>query len=602
MGMTRTKNVPVLATGFLVALLATACNNSRGTGGPILKTIPAQSVGGGTTFTLDLSSYVTDVTNTATFSVLAGGGSFSGSVYSNAFKTLGTYTVSFEVRDFRNNTQRGTFQVKITSAQLAVVRGGDGLSLLDMQTQNFVSPIANDGRAKVYKGALANGSIILEVTQSGQTDLWLHDPNVAGTEVFAGDATKNETYIGKTSTNQIVFARGATPNRTIWLYDPTSRGSIAISAVFVGGGPRDEYGAMIAGNRVYFASTLATSGQSDVWYYDITTNVATAISTHAEPETLVATLPNDGIVWTRNGATSEKDLLYWNGGIVLEIGTDLSTAINLESKTYRAATSDSRVVFETTDGGGDEDLYVWNPVGPASATIAATGVDETYVATSGSGRIVYGIQTGGSNLDLSWYIPSSNTSGAIANSSDNEVYNGTLANGDVIYTRTATGDDLYHWIEATTTPTPFPGATTNGTNYVFAKILGNEDIVYTVGADIFVYTPSLTTSAGITTSTGTESFGGAGAADGDFVISLVNGGVTSLYFWDKSATTSTAMVTTGVSVYQGVAPSGLVVYSRTAPSESQSDLWSYAPSTSTTAQVTTGTTNDTVDAVISATN
>ncbi|MCA8969743.1 MAG: hypothetical protein KDC95_08165, partial [Planctomycetes bacterium] len=440
----------------------------------------------------------------------------------------------------------------------------------------------------------------LEVTQSGQTDLWLHNPNVAGTDVFAGNGSDNETFVGITNDNRIVYERGTTPTRTIWIYDPVSKGTTAISAVATGGGPRDEHGAKIAGTKIYFTSKLTTGGNDDVWVHDLTTSTSSAISTNTEDETLVATLENGAIVWTRNGASSEKDLLYWNGSSVLAIGADLGTSVNLESMTYRTSTSDSRVVFETTDSGGDEDLYIWNPAGPSSSAIATSAVDETWVDTTNTGRLVYKIATGGSNDDLAWYAPSTNTGGTIANSSNNETYNGSLSNGDVIFTASATGLDLYHWVQATTTAAAFPNATTTTTDYVFGKILGNDDVVYTVGDDLSIYTPSTTSSAAVTTSTGTERFAGAGIDAGDFVISLVNGSVTSLYFWDKSATAATAIVTTGVASFEATAPNGTVLYSRIAPSETQKDLWRFVPSSSTNAQVTTATTDDTVDAVISA--
>ena len=599
MGMTRANTLPFLAA-LLVPLFAAACNNTRGSGGPLVKSLAGQSVGGGQTFSLDLGKYVVDDTQTASYSVLSGGGSFTGSVYSRAFPTLGTYTVSFEVRDFRNNKARGSFTVQVTSAVLAVVRNGSGVSLYDLQTQNLVSPIQNDGRTKTFKGSLENGAMIFEVSQSGQTDLWLHDPNVAGTDVFAGDSVLNERFIGITSKNQIVYERGASPSRTIWIYDPLGKSATSISAVVAGGGPRDEYGAKVAGNRVYFSSTLISNGQADVWSWDLTTSVAKAVSLHAEPETLVATLKNGGLIWTRNGANSEKDLLYWNGSAVRELGTDLSTAVNLESKTYRAATSDSFVIFETTASGGDKDLYVWNPTGPSTAAIGTSGVDERFVALSGTGRILYSIQSGSSNKDLSWFKASDSTSGSIASTGDDETYAATLSNGNVIYTRAATGKDLYHWVEATTTGTAFPGATSSGTDYVFKKVLGNDNVIYTVGADLFIFTPSTATSVSVTTTTGSEDFAAVGKDAGDFVIKVVNGSTTSLYLWDASATTSIAASTTGVASFEAMQTSDLLLFSRIAAGSTQSDLFSFKPSTTTTTQVTSGTSNDTVEAVVTA--
>ncbi len=417
--------------------------------------------------------------------------------------------------------------------------------------------------------------------------------------MFAGDSTKPETYALKTSKNLVLYSKGTAPARSLQLYNPTSKGTQLVSAGLSG---RDERNPKISSSdMIYFESASGPNG--DIWVWDVSQSKATAVSTNAKPEEIVAVLPNGGAVFRRRGGANEWDLFYYEKSVgVLEIGADLSAAINLESKTYKAAVTGSRVVFETTNGTGDEDLYVWNPAAATTRTIASSAVDETYVATSGSGRIVYRIFTGLAQYDLAWFDAVAGNGGAIASSTDTETYNGTLSNGDIIYSRNtgAQGLDLYHWVQANTTGTAFPGAAASATSQVFAKVLTNNDVVYTTGTDLFLYRPSNQNVTSIVTGAGTETLAGE-TSGGDFVIQLVNGANTHLWLWDSSANAAVAVSNTaGVASYQNASSAGVILFARTATGQTQSELYTWTPASSATAQVTTTAVNDTVDSVFKA--
>ena len=590
-----------LAVAFL-AVFAVSCNNTAKDASPKLKTVPLQKVSGGTSFVLDLKSYVSN-SAAPTYSVVSGGGSFSGSVYTRAFPTLGTYTVEFQVVNNGGGKVSGSFEVQVTSAEIALVRSNTGMSLLDTQTSNFASVFQDDGRTKTYKASLSDGSVIFEVTQSAQKDLWLHNPSQSNTDVFGGDASNDDVYVGKTSKGLILFMTGKSPTRGLKLYNPLNKTSFQVFAA--SDGSRDERNAMIdTTNDIIYFESAKNGGQADIYAWNVATSTATAVSTNAKDEDLIAVLSNGAAIYRRTGAAADWDLFYYTTTTgAIEVGADMAAGPAAESKTFKAGSSTGVVIFETTDGGGDEDLYSWSPATNTTATVAMTGSDETWVATTGSGRWIYTTNNGGGDFDLAWWNPATQTGGSIANSGNAETYNGTLKNGDVVYTVNtgAGGLDLTWWDESGNTSTTFPGAGGTNTDQVFRKVLANDDVVYTTGADIFTYTPSTNTAVSVATAAGTESFGGE-SSGGDFVISLVTGGSTHLYLWDRSANAAVAVSTAaGTATFQGASSGGLILYSRVNTGATTSNLYSFAPATSTTNQVTDNAVNDTVDAVVNAT-
>ena len=118
-------------------LAATSCSDGRSVtnASPRITDIPQQATVGGSTFSIDLSDYVSDRESTVlTYTVVAGGGSFTDSTYSNMFDTIGEYDVEFEVTD-GPKSEYGTFTVQVTSANLVPV-SEDGSSLLLLDTSS----------------------------------------------------------------------------------------------------------------------------------------------------------------------------------------------------------------------------------------------------------------------------------------------------------------------------------------------------------------------------------------------------------------------------------------------------------------------------------
>jgi hypothetical protein len=590
----------VLALTLSGMVAFSSCNNAGGAKAPRLSTIPLQSVSGGSTFTLDLSTYVTDDTVTATYAVTSGGGSFSGSVYSKSFETLGTYTVDFKVTDFRGKVTTGSFQVKVTSAVLAIVKEGSGVSYFDVQGSKLMTVFQNDGRTKTYKAALSDGCTVFEVTDASQTDLYLWDPSEKILKTISADSTKNETYACKTSDKKICYQKGSSPNRSLHLYDPSNEGTTDFTAS--NGESRDEKDAVVdSADLIYFES--AKNGLSDIYSYNPSTSKVVAISTHARDEDIVAVLPNDALLFRRKGDGGEWDLFYYKSGTgVVEVGSDLDGSSPFtESKTFKGRTTNSRVIFETSNG-SDIDLYIWNPSTGQTTAIATSGVDETFQAVGDTNLVIYKIATSSSNGDLSYFDPSAGSSTSVGSSSDDEAYNGSLSNGDIIFTRDTGGNgkDLYVYDVTGSSATAFPSATTTATDYVFAKILSNDHVVYTISTSIYLYNATAGTTTNITTSTGTETYAGE-TSGGDFVISLNDGSQTDLYLWDESASSAVAISTTaGNDSFQSGTSTGQILFSRVASGSTTSELYVWNPSDLSETKITTNSANDSVETVISA--
>jgi len=92
------------------------------TGTLAVSSIPAQTATTGTPFNLDLTSYVTGDFDYATeldFTVISGGGYFSGPTYSNTFDTSGLIAVEFLVEDLDSNLALGSFDVDVLAPPAA---------------------------------------------------------------------------------------------------------------------------------------------------------------------------------------------------------------------------------------------------------------------------------------------------------------------------------------------------------------------------------------------------------------------------------------------------------------------------------------------------
>ena len=80
---------------------------------------------------LDLTKFVTSPDGQAvSYSVVSGGGSVSGSNYTQVFDTVGTKTIKLRAADVDDATEF-TFTVQVQTGQEAVLKSGTGLVLLD---------------------------------------------------------------------------------------------------------------------------------------------------------------------------------------------------------------------------------------------------------------------------------------------------------------------------------------------------------------------------------------------------------------------------------------------------------------------------------------
>ena len=388
-----------LASGALLA----SCTDGGGAASPSISTIPQQYSAGGSSFTLDLTTYV-DSEDPSTYAVTSGGGSFTGSVYTNTFDTIGTYTVQFNVTDFRSQTQSGSFQVKVTSSEIAYVKIGQGFKIYDCNTAHLSDMlIQDDGRTKNLEAVLSDGAFVLEVTQSGNQDLWLYDPNVPSLTILA-ETANDDVYESKTSDDVVFYRSGAANAYELYSYDKLrdfTRG--VTSGIGTGNDTRSEDNPTVnTSDWVLFEASL-NSGPADIWSWDISKSEAAIVSDASTAESVIATLSDGSFILTRIGAGGETDLYKWSksGGMV-EIGADLDTSTPFtESKTYAGASSSGDVVFTTSDG-SDTDIYVWKASTGQTKTISATANNEAYCGIQSTGDVVYQITASG-NVSLYLY-------------------------------------------------------------------------------------------------------------------------------------------------------------------------------------------------------
>jgi hypothetical protein len=543
------------------ALLAACSGGSNGTSAPRLSTIPQQQVTGGATLTLDVSTYVTDREGgTMTYSVLSGGGAFTNSTYSNVFDTLGTYTVQIRVTDTSNRVSDGSFSVKVSTANLAAVRVDNaGLDLLDVDTQKFVS-ITSNGNPPSVATTLARGEVVYQLDMGGNNQLWMFDTFNRHSIRIGGNLPGSVTYRAKTSDGKLVFTAATGADSDLYLYNPATTLVREISAQ---PGQFDGNPMVNSGDLVFYER--GNAGQADVYYYDPTTDTSSPVATGPTEEHLQAVLPDGAVVLSRVGGGGESDLWYFRTGTgLVEIGSDLSSTVQNQTKTYRGCTSTAMVVFEVT-AASSIDLYMWNPATGASRPIATTvGKDDLFVAVTAIDDVVYKTVQSGSDDDLFVYRWATNASTTIANTTDGEDYVGKLSNGDVIWQRLVTADgalDLFHFHQGSGTSTAIATAGTD--DYTFKAVLANDKVVYRQDAVtplLKLYDP--VGMASVTVATGNAPEFLADAGGGDFLFRQTVSSQLDLFFWHESAAAVvTVSNTAGDDVYGGIS-NGKVLFTR----------------------------------------
>lgn len=575
-----------------------SCGSGVGNSSPRVTAVPVQTTGSGSVFALDVAPFVTDPENEAlTYSVSSGGGSFAGSTYSNTFATLGTYPVQFMVSDASGLQSSGTLQVIVQTANLAVIQEGDDLLLVDTDTNSSLTVADAAGFTDTLRANLSTGQVVYERQKSTKA-LFVYDPNTTETTVLGDAAEYNTQYGAQTTSGHVVFTRTSVTNTVdsdLFIWNSESG---VISSISEAVDEPDENPMVNSAGLVFFESGLPT----DIYYYDPSDDTFTLVADAATAETLRATLPNGAAVFSRIGGGGEQDLYYFRVGTgLVEIGADLSTTIQAQTKTYKGVTSTNLVAFEVT-GATDIDLYVWDPSTGTSTAVDPTSVDETFVAVTANNEIIYNVATGASNNDVEIYTHGTG-SRDIAVSSDNETYQGALSNGDVVILReSATGDDLYLYDTSGSSLAAL--AVTGVDDYTFNAVLAGDKVAYTrAGGSGGVFVVN-TTGAPSPTLVGAPGSTYQGqTTGGDFVVQTTVSAQFDIVLWDESATAVvTISNTTGNDSFGAGVSGGDILFTRQVTGKSTTDLFIWDPGTTTETRITDGTTNHSVVSTFAADN
>lgn len=572
-----------------LALVFASCSGSNSSNAaPSFSTVPAQSVAGGTTFTFDLESYVSDredADTALTFSVVSGGGSIafgtpSGGVtpveYSHEFDTLGTYDVTVRATDTAGKQTDLTFEVTVTSARLAAVRqDSSGLVLLDVDTNSLVQ-VVSAANQPTFVGGTPGGCAIYQLGSGATKQLWFYNLATRGSTRLAANKT-HVTFVAQTSTGRIVYTTGASTDTDLWIYNPTTGLTTEISAQ---SGAIDGNAMVTTADLVFYERE--TSGQKDVYSFDPSLATSTAIATASSNEVLRGTLNNGAVAFTRIGGSGETDLFYWSAATgVVEVGGDLGATEQAQSKTYKGHTSDNKVVFELAATLGS-DLYVWNPATGTTRTIATNSEDDLFEAVTDANGIVFRRENSVSDNDLYVYDWTANSTDTIRATSDDERYAGSLSNGDVVVQVTAASDsslDLYVF-DVSGASLATIGAT-GADDFTFRAVLADDAIVYTHDAA----TPLLRVYASATSTTvatgDAPTFAGE-TEGGDFCFEQTSAGNTDLFLWDASGTTVVTIGNAaGDEAFMAWTEANTVLFTRVTTGNTNADLFVWDGTTAT---------------------
>lgn len=577
------------STPYLL-LLTTAALSVAGCGGgsnvsnasPRLTEVPVQTTAGGTPFTLDLDDYTSDREGASlTFAVSSGGGSFTGSVYTNTFDTLGKYDVEFTVTDGMKTTT-GTFRVEVTSANLVIVREDDlGVLLFDSATEALVRVAANAAQPRLDT-TFTDGGFVFH-TSAPTAKLWLFDTFTrANTQLGAG--LPNAVYANKTSDGKVLYTTGTGDERDLWLHNPRTgatrqlaAGLLATNTVLVN-----------ASDLVFYE--VGVNGQADVYAYDPAEDETFPVGTESTDEQLAAVLPNGGVVFSRVSGSGPHDLFYFkvSTGLV-EIGADV-TALDTRDKVYAACGTNSHVVF-TAQSGTTTDLCSWNPsTGDTTEISTATGASadqDVFVAIGTGNEVVFertDLVSTPTETDAFFYDLDSGTSATVRNSTDVSEVLGVSSDGTTAWAFVrpsgTTSSLLAVSLVASPSTQTFAAGGAVGTT---VGTLANGDVVgqRTDGTALNVFDVSAGTWGTPIVGTGLA-FAGDGLDAGDFVYSLTASSQTDLSMWDASGTTSVVLSNTaGNDVFGALTADATILFTRVVGTNTNADLFVWDGSTET---------------------
>lgn len=566
------------------ALLATSC----GSGGkvsnasPRITEVPQQAILGGTMFTIDLATYVSDREGVPlTYTVTSGGGSITGTTYSNTFDTMGEYEVAFEVGD-GSKVEKGTFNVRVTSANFAVVReDSDGLLLLDTATRASLRVAGSTATPSLAAG-LSNGRMVYQVAAGTGAQLWVFDPLKRSNQRVASTKVGDTTYRAKTSGDKIVYTTGSGNTQELWFYNPVTGVSRALA--------QDVLSSItVLVNKddiVYYEASV--NGQADIFGYDPEADEVFIVGNATTSEQLQAVLPNGGLVFSRIGDTGENDLFHYltTAGLV-SIGGDFNN-IGDDDKTFDANASASQVIF-TADSGSATEIYVWDPADGqtyAISTLNGAGANNQFRGIANGDEMVYTRFNGGGDYDAYLMDIDSLSPAALLLSGDNaQVLAVTRdSSGGVGWAIVLpdTDDNNLQAISLIGTPATVTWAAGTPVSTT-ANVLANGDVVALAadGSALNIFDTSAGTWGTPITGTGLT-FGGNGLDTGDFAYSLTATAQTDLSMWDASAVRVVVISdTAGNDVFQSLTLNTTILFTRIVGTNTNADLFTWDGTTET---------------------
>jgi len=559
----------------LVGLLAAACSNGGNVSNaaPRITAVPAQSTTGAA-FSLDLATFVSDRESAPlTYAVTSGGGSFAGAIYSNTFDSMGEYTVEFTVSD-GSKTTPGSFRVRVTSANLVVVREDQsGLLLLDSGTNGFVR-VTGSSATPSFAAGLGDGRIVYQLAGSSGQQLWVFDPLLRRATQLGTSQPAPATYVAKTGDNRVVFTTGSGNDRRLFVWNPVTGLTRDIAQ-----GVLSTLTVLVNSDDVVFYE-VGVNGQADVYSYDPSEDEIVAVGTAETDEQLQTVLPNGGVVFTRVGAGGESDLFYYRASTgLVEIGSDVP-AIASHNKLWNAAGTSSQVVF-TAQGGVVSDIYSWNPANGQSTSISAAFTAGNYdlFASMGAGNeVVLQRVVSAGEIDAFFYDGDAGTSATVRNGSDISAVVAVSGDGTTAWAFVLPSGSTSTLLATSLVGTPVTQTwSAGGAVSSTVGMLANGDLVAvrTDGTALNVFDVSAGTWG--TAITGTDlAFAGDGLDDGDFVYSHSVSSQTDLSMWDASASAVVVVSSTaGADTWQARTANGTLLFTRVSGGNSNTDLFSW---------------------------
>ncbi|HEX5053160.1 MAG TPA: hypothetical protein VFZ65_15400 [Planctomycetota bacterium] len=573
-----------------VGLLAAACGGSNvSNASPRISEVPLQSTAGGTMFSLDVGAYVADREGaTLTYAVAAGGGSFTGSNYSNMFETMGEYIVEFTVSD-GDKTAAGSFGVRVTSGKFAVVReDASGLLLLDSATNAFVR-VTGASVTPSFAAGLSDGRLVYQLAGPAGQQLWIFDPLKRLATRIAESATGDVVYRAKTSDNKIAYTAGTSGNATLFFYNPVS----GLSREIAQGTLSTLTVAVNVDDLVFYE--VGSGGPADVRYYDPAVDESFAVGSAPTDEQILAVLPNGACVFSRIGGGGETDLFSYRVATgLVEIGSDMA-ALDTRNKVYHAFGTASQVVFSAQNG-ADNELFAWN-LATGQTTAIATGNYDIFAAIGSGNEVVYQRVVSGTEVDAFFYDLDSGTTATVRDGADLSVVRGVTSDGTTSWAFVQPSGTPSSMLAVSLVGTPATQTFAAGAEITSTLgVLANGDVVAgrVDGTALSVFDVSAGTWAAPIVGTGLA-FAGPGIDDGDFVYTLTASSQTDLSMWDASASTSVVVSdTAGDDTFAARTLDGTILFTRVVTGNTNTDLvvWNGTAATRLTDVDSAGLTHD----------